>query len=109
MSAPHDTGPSVIEHLATYVSGESFSALPDAAVRAARQAILDTLGVTLAGSREVTAERVRTLITRDFDAPRNLVYKAYTTPELIKRWWGGDRGEVTIYLWKVETLQTAKQ
>ncbi len=36
------------------------------------------------------------LITRDFDAPRNLVYKAYTTPELIKRWWGGDRGEVTI-------------
>jgi uncharacterized protein YndB with AHSA1/START domain len=24
------------------------------------------------------------------------VYKAYTTPELIKRWWGGDRGEVTI-------------
>src|SRR5438445_7379984 len=36
------------------------------------------------------------LITRDFEAPRNLVYKAYTTPELIKRWWGGDRGEVTL-------------
>jgi uncharacterized protein YndB with AHSA1/START domain len=36
------------------------------------------------------------LITREFDAPRHLVYKAYTTPELIKRWWGGDRGEVTI-------------
>jgi uncharacterized protein YndB with AHSA1/START domain len=35
------------------------------------------------------------LITRDFDAPRHLVYKAYTTPELIKRWWSGDRGEVT--------------
>jgi uncharacterized protein YndB with AHSA1/START domain len=35
-------------------------------------------------------------ITRTFDAPRRLVYKAYTTPELIKRWWGGDRGEVTI-------------
>src|SRR5438128_11678131 len=35
------------------------------------------------------------LITREFAAPRQLVYKAYTTPELIKRWWSGDRGEVT--------------
>jgi uncharacterized protein YndB with AHSA1/START domain len=35
------------------------------------------------------------LITRDFDAPRHLVYKAWTTPELIKRWWAGDHGEVT--------------
>lgn len=35
------------------------------------------------------------LITREFDAPRHLVYRAYTTPELIKRWWGGERGEVT--------------
>jgi uncharacterized protein YndB with AHSA1/START domain len=34
------------------------------------------------------------LITRDFDAPRDLVYRAWTTPDLIKRWWGGDRGEV---------------
>jgi uncharacterized protein YndB with AHSA1/START domain len=36
------------------------------------------------------------LITREFDAPRHLVFKARTTPELIKRWWGGDRGEVTL-------------
>jgi uncharacterized protein YndB with AHSA1/START domain len=36
------------------------------------------------------------MITREFDAPRHLVFRAYTTPELIKRWWGGDRGEVTI-------------
>jgi uncharacterized protein YndB with AHSA1/START domain len=35
------------------------------------------------------------LITRDFDAPRHLVYQAYTTPELIRRWWAGKRGEVT--------------
>ena len=35
------------------------------------------------------------LITRTFDAPKHLVYKAWTTPELIKRWWSGDRGEVT--------------
>ncbi len=36
------------------------------------------------------------LITRDFDAPRHLVFQAYTTPELIKRWWAGKRGEVTV-------------
>jgi uncharacterized protein YndB with AHSA1/START domain len=35
------------------------------------------------------------LITREFDAPRRLVYRAWTTPELIRRWWSGDRGEVT--------------
>ena len=27
------------------------------------------------------------LITRTFDAPRHLVYRAWTTPELVKRWW----------------------
>ena len=36
------------------------------------------------------------LITRQFDAPKHLVYKAWTTPDLIKRWWSGDRGTVTI-------------
>jgi len=35
------------------------------------------------------------LITREFDAPRHLVFRAWTTPELIKRWWSGGRGEVT--------------
>jgi uncharacterized protein YndB with AHSA1/START domain len=35
------------------------------------------------------------LITREFDAPRQLVYRAWTTPELIRRWWSGDRGQVT--------------
>src|SRR5918999_840129 len=35
------------------------------------------------------------LITREFDAPKHLVYRAYTEPELIKRWWSGERGEVT--------------
>jgi uncharacterized protein YndB with AHSA1/START domain len=28
------------------------------------------------------------LITRSFDAPAALVFEAYTTPELVKRWWG---------------------
>jgi uncharacterized protein YndB with AHSA1/START domain len=35
------------------------------------------------------------LITRDFDAPKHLVWKAYTTPELITRWWAGSHGTVT--------------
>ena len=35
------------------------------------------------------------LITREFDAPKHLVYRAWTTPELIKRWWGAERGDVT--------------
>jgi uncharacterized protein YndB with AHSA1/START domain len=36
------------------------------------------------------------LITREFGAQRHLVYKAYTTPELIRRWWAGKRGNVTV-------------
>jgi uncharacterized protein YndB with AHSA1/START domain len=36
------------------------------------------------------------LITRDFDAPRHLVWKAYTTPELVRRWWAGSHGTVTV-------------
>ena len=36
------------------------------------------------------------LITREFDAPKHLVYKAWTTPELVKRWWSGQRGAVTL-------------
>jgi uncharacterized protein YndB with AHSA1/START domain len=35
------------------------------------------------------------VITRVFDAPADLVFKAYTTPELVSRWWSGKRGEVT--------------
>jgi uncharacterized protein YndB with AHSA1/START domain len=35
------------------------------------------------------------LITREFDAPKHLVWRAYTEPELIKRWWAGRQGEVT--------------
>jgi uncharacterized protein YndB with AHSA1/START domain len=36
---------------------------------------------TLAGDRELTIERV-------FDAPRELVFKAFTEPERLKQWWG---------------------
>ena len=41
-----------------------------------------------------TDERI--LITREFDAPRHLVYRAWTEPELVGRWWSGNRGEVTV-------------
>jgi uncharacterized protein YndB with AHSA1/START domain len=36
------------------------------------------------------------LITREFDAPKELVYKAFTTPGLVRRWWHANRGEMTI-------------
>jgi uncharacterized protein YndB with AHSA1/START domain len=36
------------------------------------------------------------LITREFDAPKHLVFKAWTTPKLVKRWWHANRGEMTI-------------
>lgn len=51
---------------------------------------------THSGSAKVTLPTdTQILITREFDAPRHLVYRAWTTPELIKRWWAGERGEVT--------------
>jgi uncharacterized protein YndB with AHSA1/START domain len=36
------------------------------------------------------------LITREFDAPPDLVYKAWTTPELVRKWWAGRRGEMKV-------------
>jgi uncharacterized protein YndB with AHSA1/START domain len=43
--------------------------------------------VSLPSDREI-------LITREFDAPKHLVYRAWTTPELVKQWWAGRRGTV---------------
>jgi len=52
--------------------------------------------VTSSGTAQLTLPTdEQILITREFDAPRHLVYKAWTTPELVKRWWSGHRGEVT--------------
>jgi uncharacterized protein YndB with AHSA1/START domain len=33
------------------------------------------------------------LITRVFDAPAELIFTAWTTPELVKQWWGFETGE----------------
>jgi len=35
-------------------------------------------------------------IEREFDAPAHLVYRAYTEPELVRRWWTAKRGEMTV-------------
>lgn len=36
------------------------------------------------------------MITREFDAPSRLVYQAWTTPELVRRWWSANRGEMAV-------------
>ena len=48
-------------------------------------AILNKAQVSLPSDREVK-------VTREFKAPRELVYKAYTTPALVKRWLLGPPG-----------------
>jgi len=44
--------------------------------------------VTTVGDRQIE-------VVREFEAPRHLVFRAYTEPELIKRWWAGRRATVT--------------
>ena len=54
------------------------------------------MAVTSSGTAKVTLPTdEQILITREFDAAPHLVYRAWTTPELVKRWWSGQRGEVT--------------
>ena len=48
-----------------------------------------TAKVSLQGDRQI-------LVTREFNAPKHLVYRAVTEPELVKRWWNAKRGEVTV-------------
>ena len=49
------------------------------------------------GSAKVTLPAdEQILITREFDAPRSLVWRAWTTPELVRRWWHAKRGEMTV-------------
>ena len=55
------------------------------------------MAATTSGTATVTLPADdQILITREFAAPRHLVYRAWTTPELVKRWWSGQRGEVTL-------------
>ncbi len=53
--------------------------------------------VTSSGTAKLTTPADdQILITREFAAPKHLIYKAVTTPELVKRWWHANRGVVTI-------------
>ena len=52
--------------------------------------------MTSSGKAVVTLPtETQILITREFDAPRRLLYRACTEPELIAQWWSGQRGKVT--------------
>ena len=54
------------------------------------------MATTTSGTAKVTLPADnQILITREFNAPRHLVWRAYTTPELVKRWWAGDKGTMT--------------
>jgi uncharacterized protein YndB with AHSA1/START domain len=53
------------------------------------QASSGTMDVTFPSDEEI-------LITRTLNAPRHLVYRAWTTPELVRKWWPGRRGEMTV-------------
>jgi uncharacterized protein YndB with AHSA1/START domain len=53
--------------------------------------------VASSGTAKVTLPAdTQILITREFDAPKELIWKAWTTPELVKQWWHANRGEVTV-------------
>jgi uncharacterized protein YndB with AHSA1/START domain len=54
------------------------------------------VGTTSGTAVVTTPSDTQILITRSFDAPKHLVYRAWTTPSLIKRWWSGGKGEVTL-------------
>lgn len=51
------------------------------------------LKVTTPSDREI-------VLSRTFDAPRALVWKAMTTPEHVKRWWGCD--EMTLVVCDID-------
>ena len=35
-------------------------------------------------------------ITRVFDAPAEIIFEAWTTPDLVRSWWGSDDAPLTV-------------
>jgi uncharacterized protein YndB with AHSA1/START domain len=52
------------------------------------------LVVTLPSDTEI-------LQVREFEAPRELIFKAYTDPEIVSQWWGPRKYEIIITEWDV--------
>ena len=53
--------------------------------------------MTSSGSAKLTfPSDTQINISREFAAPKDLVYRAITEPELVKRWWNAKRGDVTV-------------
>jgi len=51
--------------------------------------------MTSTGTATVTLPSdTQILIVREFDAPREHVFRAWTEPDLVRRWWHANRGEV---------------
>lgn len=49
------------------------------------------------GSAEVTLPSDREiLITRKFDAPADIVFDVWTTPEHVRNWWGWEKDPMTV-------------
>jgi len=55
------------------------------------------MGTTTEHSAKVTLPADdQILISREFDAPPHLVWRAMTEPELVSRWWTAKRGEMAV-------------
>jgi uncharacterized protein YndB with AHSA1/START domain len=54
-----------------------------------------------AAASATDAENLELVITRVFDAPRGLVFKAWTDPEHLVRWWG-PKGFTSTIMGKIE-------
>jgi len=53
------------------------------------------MAVASSGTAKVTLPNDQDiLITREFAARRELVWRAWTEPALVERWWGGQRGSM---------------
>lgn len=61
--------------------------------------------VSEAGKYETTTERTsgrELVVTRTFDGPARHVFKAWTTPELLKRWWAPKSIGITLVSCEVD-------